>query len=601
MTTPKIALRSHGYTHQGNVRDANEDAMLLAADIGLWAVLDGMGGHMAGDVASAKARDTINEYVRAHRGSAPAPDVLAAAIHAGAAAVHGEARARRDRHGMGTTVVACMMVDQHRAVIGHVGDSRAYLVREGRLQLLTRDHTVVAELVANGAIKAEEAHLHPYKSVLSRNLGAKPEARADLLEITLQLGDRIMLCSDGLNGFASAEAIEQVLGGAESPENASRDLVELALRGGGGDNVSVVVIEAGRAAVPRSTQIIRQSGSVAWWQRRELFLGAARDRGVARSPLCALLQGDEAVDIVAGNLCEAIFHDLEQTSGLNVWTYAENLAAGWLDQDGNWKALRDLLDMLRECAFQVVADVAAAGGEFAVALETAITRAFTVAEMAVGGQLAERVRRRDAELAKEQAARQAERRLTDQPTIPYMNAVKVDPPSPEIAGALERAVAQAQRRLARSAERQIAEECIQRAHRLCLQGVNDATLVARELFGARALEEAGVAPLLEGLDQARIAHLAAVRALPGDQSLCAAALRRVAAAHQKLASGIAHLVVEGGKPISDALQQAAEETAKLRAQLGQGEAKLAKLEREMVTHADMEPPNMKSWPPRSQG
>ncbi|HTM19759.1 MAG TPA: protein phosphatase 2C domain-containing protein [Kofleriaceae bacterium] len=158
----RIALRSHGWTHTGNVRDANEDAMLLAPDLGLWAVFDGMGGHMAGDVASAKARDTVVEYVRAARGSLAAGDLLAGAINAAAAAVHGEARARRDRHGMGTTVVACLMMDERRAVIGHVGDSRAYLVRDGRLQLLTRDHTVVAELLANGAIKPEDVHHHPY-------------------------------------------------------------------------------------------------------------------------------------------------------------------------------------------------------------------------------------------------------------------------------------------------------------------------------------------------------------------------------------------------------------------------------------------------------
>ncbi|HTM21972.1 MAG TPA: hypothetical protein VL172_15730, partial [Kofleriaceae bacterium] len=147
---------------------------------------------------------------------------------------------------------------------------------------------------------------------------------------------------------------------------------------------------------------------------------------------------------------------------------------------------------------------------------------------------------------------------------------------------------------------QIAEECIGHAHKLCLQGVSDASLLARELFGQRALEEAGVQPLLEGLDQARIAHLAAVRALPAPPDMCAAALRRLAAAHQKLAGSIAHMIVEAGRPISDALGQATEETARLRAQLGQGEARLAKLEREMVTHADMEPPSMPSWPPRSR-
>src|SRR5262249_51642241 len=159
----------------------------------------------------------------------------------------------------------------------HVGDSRAYLLREGRLTQLTRDHTVVMELVAQGAISAVDAENHAYKNVLSRNLGARPDARPDVIEVELQSGDRLMLCSDGLYGYASTDAIQYLLGSTDAPDHVARDLVELALRGGGGDNVTVVVIEAGAQVVPRMTQILRTSGAIAWWSRRATFLNEARN------------------------------------------------------------------------------------------------------------------------------------------------------------------------------------------------------------------------------------------------------------------------------------------------------------------------------------
>jgi serine/threonine protein phosphatase PrpC len=581
-----IALRIHGETHRGNVRDANEDTMLVDQDLGLFAVLDGMGGHMAGDIASSKARDVLHEQVRAGRATIEPRQLLVQALGSASAAVYAEAKSRRDRHGMGTTAVALLMVDDHTAVLGHVGDSRAYLLREGRMQLLTRDHTVVAELIANGAISADEANHHPYKSVLSRNLGAKPEARPDLLDIGLQPGDRVLLCSDGLTGFASSDAVEQILGGAEDPANASRDLIELALRGGGGDNVTVVVVEAGRAKVPRSTQIIRTTGSAQWWRRRELFLAAAAEHGLAQSPICAVLSPAEALEIVAGNLCEAIYHDLEHTTGLNVWTYAENLGNGWLDQEGDYGALRQLLDILRIASIEVVGDIGTHGHDLAVSLETAVMRSFAVAEMAIAGLLAERLIAVDAALVELDARQRRERPLTEQPTVPFMRAMRVDPPPPDVAAFLERAIRAAQERLMRAPPRVGADDCLQVAHKVCVDTVGDASLAARELFGGRALEEAGITALLEAVDTARAVHLEAIRREPAERALRAAAMRRVCVAHQRLYCSLSRLLVEAGQPISDGLHEAAEQTARLRAQLGQGEAELAKLERMMVTSVD---------------
>ena len=306
-----LTIRSAGNSHQGSVREHNEDALIVDQKWGLYAVLDGMGGAASGDVAANKARDVIHEYVRARRSTMQPRPLLEAAINAASAAVHGEAQRRRDRRGMGTTVVACL-VDGRRATVAHVGDSRAYLLRDGRLHRLTNDHTIVAELVARGALAADEADRHAYKNVLSRNLGAKPVASVDVSEVELQPGDRLMLCSDGLYGYAPSDAVHHLVASTDPPEEVVRDLIEAALRGGGGDNVTAIVVEAGIAAVPRATMVLRTTGAGAWWARRERFLAAAHAGGIHRSPLCSVLGPDEAIAIVAGNFADAIYHDLEK-------------------------------------------------------------------------------------------------------------------------------------------------------------------------------------------------------------------------------------------------------------------------------------------------
>lgn len=575
-------FRVHGSSHPGLIREQNEDCFLSDAQLGFYAVFDGMGGHNAGDVASKLARRVVHEYVIDNQTKLEPKELLDAALQAASAEVHREARSRRDLHGMGTTVVACMVTGDDKAFVAHVGDSRAYLMRESRLRLLTRDHTVVSELLSRGAISAEDAMHHPYKSVLSRNLGGKPETRVDHAEVDLTPGDRLLLCSDGLTGFSSHEAVEQLLGGAEDPEVAVSDLLDLALRGGGGDNVTAMVIESERPQLAPNTQILRTSGAASWWNRRELFLQEARLRGVASSPICAVLSEEEAVSIVADNLCQALFHDLESSTGINVWTFAENLANGWFEQKGSYRAIRDLLDLLRACAEVVITDIYASEDAFAIHLEVAIMRALIVAELAVAGAIAEHTRRIEVELVRHSTVVTEAPAITEEKTIPFMS-VRGDAPSPNVLACLDRALENARSELVRAAAKQTTLDCLAKAHFSAIDhsGESDMLNPARELYGSRMLVESGVSPLLEALDDARRFHLGAARAVESDEEVKAAAVRRIAAAHQGLFNAVAFLIADACQPITDGLKAAAEETASLRAQVGRGEAKIAELERKL--------------------
>ncbi len=572
-----------GETHPGHVRQKNEDCFLADPELGLYLVLDGMGGHMAGDVASARAREVIRTEVKTNLRRKPPPALLEDAINAASAAVHTDARHNRDLTGMGTTVVGCLLAERH-AVIAHVGDSRAYWLHGGRLRLMTRDHTVVAELVARNALSAAEAQVHPYKSVLSRNLGGRPDARVDLFEMDLEPGDRLLLCSDGLSGFASHEAMEQVLAGAEDPDRAAADLIELALRGGGGDNVTALVVDCGPEIVAESTQELRQNAATTWWARRDLYRREARARRVHESPICAVLSPDEAIAIVAGNLCEAIYHDLEQAAGLHVWTFAENLASGWLDQGGDYPALRDLLDRLRESALAVITDIAAADARLAVALETSVLRALVVSEMAVAGAIGERMRRVEDQLVTQHTREQTAPTFADEKTIPFTGAHKVEPPSPVVVACLERARAAGLAALPGGDTAPQAAACIDAAHRAALHdgGDQDSIATVRDLFGSRVLGENALRPLIESLDVARGEHLRAVRDQRDEPAIRAAALRRLAAIHQAMMGALALVVAESAQAVADQFRIATVRTARLRAEVGRAEARLSRLERELA-------------------
>ena len=597
------ALRVAGDTNVGKVRTTNEDALIVDPPRGLYVVLDGMGGANAGDVASQTARDAIREFVTQRRLTMEPKALLEAAIQYGSAAVWNAAQEERDRHGMGTTVVACLVIDAKRVVIAHVGDSRAYLLRHGRLQALTRDHTIVEELVDRGILAADEADRHPYKNVLSRNLGAKPETRIDLFELELRPGDRLLLCSDGLYGYASTEAMQYLLGSGDPPETVARDLIDLALRGGGGDNITTIVIEAPQPA-PTSTQVVRTTGASAWWQRRQRFLQVAKERGITKNPICRALPPDEALDLVAASLCQAIFHDLEKSTGVNVWTFAQNVAGGWFEHGGEWSAVRSLMDILAMSARTVVDEIRTSDSQLGFLLDVAVSRALVVAELALGGLLAERLRQVDGDLIQLHTALQetidvdnadiSDPGFVEQATIPFLRPDRpVTQPgiSAELFGAIEKTLTIARARTSPRAE--IVKQILSALETIATDpsaNFASAVLAARELYGTRAVDDTAIMPLYDALDAARIITASSVHQTSVPDAMRAKVLRSISAAHQRLVSAITGLVLEAVAPYSERLKEAQQNTSTLRDKVARAERKRAELERKFAATIDQSQP-----------
>lgn len=225
-----------GLTDTGLTRTSNEDALLVEPP--LYAVADGMGGHRAGEIASRVALEEL--MVNAPRRLDA--KALGRAVRAANRAVLAAADKSRTRTGMGTTLTAAM-VDGTRLAVAHVGDSRAYLLHDGQMERLTEDHSMVADLLRQGTISEDEARFHPQRSVITRALGSDANMVADTLEIDAEIGDRLILCTDGLTGMLSDQFISEILQAEASPESAARTLVDAANRAGGFDNISVVVVD----------------------------------------------------------------------------------------------------------------------------------------------------------------------------------------------------------------------------------------------------------------------------------------------------------------------------------------------------------------------
>jgi protein phosphatase len=580
--------------------------MMVDHQRGLYVVLDGMGGANAGDVASQTARDAIRDFVAQRRGTLEPKALLEAAIQYGSATVFNAAQQVRERHGMGTTVVACLLVDSNRVVIAHVGDSRAYLLRHGRLQALTRDHTIVEELVDRGALPPEEAERHPYKNVLSRNLGAKPETRVDVLELELKPGDRLMLCSDGLYGYASTEGMQYLLGSGDAPENVARDLIDLALRGGGGDNVSTIVLES-PAQAPTSTQVVRTSGATAWWQKRQRFLQVAKERGLTKNPICSGLEPAEAIELVGMSLCQAIFHDLEKSTGVNVWTFAQNLAGGWFERGGNWKPLRALMDILAMSARTVVDEVRAADSQLGFLLDVAVSRALVVAELALGGLLAERLRQVDGDLIamhsaiqetidtdSEPAQRESDPRFVELATIPFLRPERpVTGPgiNEELLAAVGKAMTVARARTSQRAA--LVRQILDALESIATDGSGNfaaAVAAARDLYGGRTPDDQSIMPLYDALDSARIITASSVHQISVPDAMRAKVLRAISAAHQRLVGAVTGLVLEAVAPYSERLREAQAATGELRDKVARAERRRSELERKFAATIDQSTP-----------
>ncbi|GAC1353618.1 MAG: protein phosphatase 2C domain-containing protein [Acidimicrobiales bacterium] len=255
------ALRWGSATDTGLVRRNNQDSFFAIAN--LFAVADGMGGHVAGEVASKTAVEALAEtFGGCPAGQLRSGEDLAEAVRAANRAVFAQAQADTDLRGMGTTMTAAALVvtdGEERLAVANVGDSRAYVFTHGELEQLTEDHSVPEELVRQGQLDPGDVDTHPQRHILTRAMGIQPEVEVDLWEILPYAGDRVLLCSDGLVREVTDDQISSVLRRLADPHEVAQELVAKARAGGGSDNITVVVIDV----VDDGGQALSASGSIA--------------------------------------------------------------------------------------------------------------------------------------------------------------------------------------------------------------------------------------------------------------------------------------------------------------------------------------------------
>ena len=223
-------------TDVGRVRDGNEDAYLVDDAMGLVAVADGMGGHRAGEVASATALEALRAAITGGR-------PLRESIEDANEAVYTKSLTDTSLRGMGTTLTAGTLVAGDTVLVGHVGDSRAYLLHDGELRQVTDDHSLVEELVREGRLTADEAAVHPQRSIITRALGVDASVEVDVYPVELVPGDRLLLCSDGLTGMVPEDEILRVVTESENVEAACQQLIDEANERGGLDNITAILVK----------------------------------------------------------------------------------------------------------------------------------------------------------------------------------------------------------------------------------------------------------------------------------------------------------------------------------------------------------------------
>jgi PPM family protein phosphatase len=268
-------------TDTGRQRNANEDSLFVRPP--LFVVADGMGGAQAGEVASKTAAETFD----AELPQGPPEQVLRQMIEAANRRVHEHALSDPSLAGMGTTVTAVILDPEAEEVaIGHVGDSRAYRLRGGKLERLTRDHSLVEELRRKGQLTEAQAEDHPQRSIITRALGPEPEVEVDLQTAPAQAGDVFLICSDGLTTMLDDERLARLLSRATTMQAAARALVDEANRAGGRDNITVIAFRVGDADAPSSAPegatligaAAEEAGLTATEVRRRAAAEAARKR-----------------------------------------------------------------------------------------------------------------------------------------------------------------------------------------------------------------------------------------------------------------------------------------------------------------------------------
>jgi len=247
-------FRSAARTDVGMKRDHNEDSFLANDDLGLYVVCDGMGGHAGGETASRLAVQTVEKELISARlrvddpfssdaplSESPLAAALREAVEGACAAVYWTSRANPELAGMGTTCIL-LLVHKDQAIVGHVGDSRAYLVRGGQVWQLSEDHSLVNEQVRAGLLTEEEARHSRLKNVITRSVGFEEDVLVDVIGVETRAGDKFLLCSDGLSNLVTNDEIRDALV-REDLDKVPETLIELANSRGGDDNVTVVVVQ----------------------------------------------------------------------------------------------------------------------------------------------------------------------------------------------------------------------------------------------------------------------------------------------------------------------------------------------------------------------
>jgi protein phosphatase len=281
-------------TDTGRQRHANEDSYFARAPV--FAVADGMGGAQAGEVASRIAAGAFEER---SIGEEPAEGQLEEIAQEANREIHQLAQEDSSRAGMGTTLTAAMVSDNEVA-LGHVGDSRAYVLRDGELKRLTKDHSLVEELRRQGRLTEEHAEEHPQRSIITRALGPEPQVNVDTMTFPARDGDVFLLCSDGLTTMVSDDEIRDILVGAKNLRTAVNRLVDAANRGGGRDNITAVAFrlaESEEAEGEESATLISRTAEQAGLTGERMRTAADRLRG--RGPMPAPRRRRRGIKIAA--------------------------------------------------------------------------------------------------------------------------------------------------------------------------------------------------------------------------------------------------------------------------------------------------------------
>jgi serine/threonine protein phosphatase PrpC len=233
-------MQAEVVTNVGLVRKNNEDAYKCDVEKGIFIVADGMGGCVAGEVASTLAVDTVYQVVSSKQ-DCPLLETLRESFYQANNRIYETGKNNSKYSGMGTTLTVAWIKDD-TIYTAHVGDSRAYLIREGKITSLTEDHSLVGELMREGGLTEEEAMVHPQKNILTRALGCSPFVEVDVSSTKMLVGDYLLLCTDGMSNLITSAEIVEVIIKTKDIKKIVRKLVELALKRGGHDNITAILV-----------------------------------------------------------------------------------------------------------------------------------------------------------------------------------------------------------------------------------------------------------------------------------------------------------------------------------------------------------------------